>query len=145
MALRDDIDQLIEECGIVDVDPAVLNERLKSRIVSSIAQKASFLCANRDAITNIKALDLSRDPDDLIDELREFADRDFVDEEAEEIGMPRSFYHSLQILLAGLEGVTGFPLCEPYAYSVAYDHYWETTAAILKAVQFHRQARESDD
>lgn len=142
--LRDDIELIIDKSGISSVDPAVLNDRLRGHYLSEMAKQAAFLWANRDAIGNIKSLDLRRDADELIEDLRDFADRGFVDEGAEEAGMPRSFYHGLQMLLAGIEAATGLPMTDRQAFAIAYDQYWETTAATLKAVQYHRKQRDDD-
>lgn len=143
--LSDDIHAVIEASGISSVDPDVLNDRLRGHYVGEIAKQAAFIWANRDAVDNIKSLNLTRDANELIEDLRDFADRRFVDEDAEEAGMPRSFYHNLQMLLAGLEAVTGLPMILSQSFAVAYDQYWETTLATLKAVQYHRFNRADDD
>ena len=145
MDLREQVFTVLEKAGAIHVDFEVLNEQLRGKAVADIAYAAAFFAANEAAIDNVKSLNLTNDPEDLVDYLKEFADRRFVDEAADEAGMARSFYHELQMLLAGLEMQTGLPLTAPEAFVQAYDAYWHTTKSIILAVQYHRQSRIPDD
>lgn len=144
MSLRELCGEVLANANASEVDFDVLNEELRAQALETLCVAAAFAAANQDAIDNIKSLNLTRDPEDLIEYLKNFADRQFVDEDADEAGMARSFYHGLQMLLAGLEVYTGLPMTEPAAFARAYDHYWDTTKAILLQVQFHRKDRSDD-
>jgi len=144
MDLREQVFAVLEKAGALHVDFDVLNEHLRDGAVADIAYAAAFFVANDAAIDNVKSLNLTNDPEDLVEYLKDFADRRFVDEAADEAGMARSFYHDLQILLAGLEVQTGLPLTSPDSFAQAYDAYWHTTKSIILAVQYHRQSRISD-
>lgn len=145
MDLRELVYAVLEKAGALHVDFNVLNDDLRSKAVADVVYAAAFIAANNNAIDNIKSLNLTNDPEDLVEYLQDFADRRFVDEDAEEAGLARSFYHDLQMMLAGLEIQTGLPLTSPDAFSQAYKTYWHTTKSIILAVQFHRQSRITED
>lgn len=134
MSRWEEIQDILVRAGIDHIDFSALNDEERLQIQSHVATFIGRFYAKEDAVTNIAGLNVAEQPEFLLRTLQEFADK-YQDEQANEVGLARSFYHEIQMQLARIEGATGLDLTGPDGFLDAYNSYWDTTLMVIREVR----------
>lgn len=135
MSRWEEIHDILVQAGIDHVDFTALTEEERLQIESHVANFIGRMYAREDAVINLDGKNLRERPEVILYKLQQFADTQYQDEMASEVGMARSFYHEIQMQLARIEGATGLELTGPEGFSNAYNSYWETTLMVFRQLQ----------
>jgi inosine/xanthosine triphosphate pyrophosphatase family protein len=129
-----EIQDILTRAGIDMIDFTELNDEERVQIQKHLCTFIGRYYAKEDAVANIAGLNVAEQPGFLLQTLQKYADG-YVDEQADEAGMARSFYHETQMQLARLEGATGLDLTSPEGFTDAYNAYWDTTLLVIQEVR----------
>ncbi len=145
MSRWEEIQDILRRAGVDHIDFSELSDDERLDIQNHLCTFIGRYYAKEDAVANIAGLNVAEMPEYLLQSLQKFAD-EYVDEQAGEAGMARSFYHETQMQLARLEGATGLDLTSPEGFLAAYEAYWETTLMVIREIRTQKVgATESGD